>query len=242
MRWNLPVPALTAILLLFCGTASADDTITMEEDSYELTPVLSDLFGLDTVYNLTLSSNEGNVKARAEGDRINISSGGNWYGTCELTYRYDDGSDNHNGSMAVEVTPVNDPPEILNVDHNLEGEVLKNPFNATVKARDVDGDPLTYLWLLDGEEIPGDRNITYYIYPNERNLTLVVSDGKGGETTMSWNVEADPPPGWGEKPDNSRNRLIFWVIFGSGGLIFTGGLVWVYFSGKREDESDGSDD
>jgi hypothetical protein len=99
----------------------------------------------------------------------------------------------------------------------------------------MDGDQLEIIWYIDQEKIGEGPDIQYYIYPGRKNLTVVVDDGSGGTVSTWIDIDPLPPPGWGEEPDNTRNRIIFWSIFGSGGLIFAALTAWVFLSrGKDE--------
>lgn len=237
MRREPLLISFVVVSILVSSGASGSETIELEEDSFVLTSeTVYSILGSDGISNLTFITTEPNVSADMEGDRINISSGNNWHGSCELIYFFDEGGVDHNGTLNLEVIPINDPPEIIDISHNLDGNVLENPYNATVHAFDADGDQLLYSWYLDGERIPGGSNITYYIYPDQSNLTLIVTDGNGGQVSRSWDLEILPPPGWGEEPDNTRNRTIFWIIFGSGGLIFLLAILWAFFSNYRREE------
>jgi len=124
--------------------------------------------------------------------------------------------------------PDNSPPVILSVAGIPDDGILTGPLNASVEWKDDDNDTVTVRWLLDGEQIGEGATITRYIYPGRKNLTVTLDDGNGGLTHRSWTLDPDPPEGWDDRPDNARNRIIFWTIFGMGGMLFAVALVWYY--------------
>ncbi len=126
----------------------------------------------------------------------------------------------------------NSPPESIIINGIPEDGRIENPLNASVSFEDPDGDNVSVTWLIDGEEVGTGYNIRRYVYPGKHNLTAVLDDGNGSVVRVSRTLDPIPPPGWRDKPDNRRNELIFWVIFGSGGVIFALSAAWIWL--KRE--------
>ena len=116
----------------------------------------------------------------------------------------------------------------LTVEGIPEDGVLENPLNATVTIDNADPSNWTVEWILDGEIVDEDRHIQRYIYPGIHNLTIRAESDDGEIRTASFLLDPIPPPGWGEEVDQKRNDLIFWLIFGSGGLIFGLAALWLW--------------
>jgi len=166
-----------------------------------------------------------------DGGIIELTPEENWWGEANLTIS----NATEMLVIPIRVRPVNDAPELGDIV--IEGDPLSlvNPLIASINATDVDGDQLEITWYLDQEEMGIGPKIQYYIYPGRKNLTVVVNDGNGGILSTWAIVDPLPPPGWGEEPDNTRNRIIFWTIFGSGAFLFTALTSWVFLSkGKNE--------
>ena len=224
-----PVAPVMISILLISGAVSGDRSVSFDEDGWKLTPfTLDELIPNSSAWEVHVRNGE--ISAAIEGERINITGSSDWWGEGEIEVTA-------NGStvlILVTVNPVNDLPAIENVSAAMEEGEWRNPINASAEAYDVDGDPLTYSWFVDGEKILEGRNITWYLFPGTHELTLLVEDGNGGSASMNWTVTARAPPGWDDEPDNDRNRIMFWLIFGAGGVIFTAALIWV-FKERREE-------
>jgi hypothetical protein len=231
---NMGVALLLLIILL--PPALGASSIEFDEDTISVYDRAENtFFPGETMDDLDIDVDREEISLDIDGGRIEIIPRENWWGEANLTIS--------NGTeeliIPIHVNQVNDSPEVL--DLIIEGDplALVNPLRAGINATDIDGDDLTTTWYLDGEEIGTGPEIQYYIYPGRRNLTVVVDDGNGG-TVSTWAV-LDPvsPPGWGEEPDNTRNRIIFWSIFGSGAMIFTVLTAWVFLSRGKDDEGRG---
>ena len=133
---------------------------------------------------------------------------------------------------------MNDAPEILDVTLNGDPASLENPVIYNISYFDVDGDPISIKWYLDGEEMSTGAHGQRYIYPDQNNLTVVIDDGNGGIDSMTVIVHTIPPEGWGDEPDNTRNRIIFWTIFGTAGVILLAAMVWVLFRPEYRERDD----
>ncbi len=132
----------------------------------------------------------------------------------------------------------NTPPENIEITGIPSDGRIENPLNASVTFTDPDGDEVTTTWLLDGEEIGSGNSIQRYVYPGRHNLTVVLDDGNGSVVQVSRTLDPIPPPGWNDEPDNRRNELIFWSIFGAGGMIFGAVAAWIWLSkGPSDDQN-----
>ena len=128
----------------------------------------------------------------------------------------------------------NSPPQNVEINGIPEDGRIENPLNATVSFIEPDGDVVSIRWLLDGEEIATGQSVRRYVYPGTYNLTVELNDGNGSVVKMSRILDPIPPPGYGEKPDNRKNDLIFWSIFGAGGIIFALTAAWIWL---KKDEN-----
>lgn len=109
---------------------------------------------------------------------------------------------------------------------------LINPLRATINVTDPENATIT--WFLDGEEIGTGTTIQRYVYPGLHNLTVKIEYDNGTIISRTFELDPVPPPGWEEEPDNRKNRIIFWLIFGSGGIVFAAFAAWLWL--KKDDK------
>ena len=90
------------------------------------------------------------------------------------------------------VTPPNKPP----VTVGLAGDRIKVSRYRTARVRciveDQDGDELNYIWSATGGKVDGEGADVQWIAPSQAAnhvVTVIVSDGKGGEAEASVNFE-----------------------------------------------------
>ncbi len=132
----------------------------------------------------------------------------------------------------------NTPPEDIEIIGIPSDGRIENPLNASVTFSDPDGDEVNITWLLDGEEIGTGNSIQRYVYPGRHNLTVVLDDGNGSVVQVSRILDPIPPSGWNDEPNNNKNDLIFWSIFGAGGIIFGAVAAWIWLSkGPSDDQN-----
>ena len=73
----------------------------------------------------------------------------------------------------------------------MEGaQVTLNGANST----DPDNDPLTFLWLVDGQEMGQSAIIESKLGIGSHLIRLTVNDGRGRSATTTANIEITPPP------------------------------------------------
>ncbi len=96
------------------------------------------------------------------------------------------------GQQPPPVTPStpsgNQSPEISSLTANPPGVSCGGSSMVKCIATDPDGDAVYYSWSASGGDISGSGDTVTWIAPNESgnyNITVVVSDDKGGETTSS---------------------------------------------------------
>ncbi|MFK7957351.1 MAG: Ig-like domain-containing protein [Lysobacterales bacterium] len=115
----------------------------------------------------------------------------NWHGTTSFTFRAsDDRSSSQAGTVAIEITPVNDPPTIefvaLDTDDPATAEVEVTagyPANFTFRFNDVDD---VDLHRFDVTWSPGDAVETDVLSPSAGNASpLLVAMSKGGDVAAS---------------------------------------------------------
>ncbi len=227
------VGAVIISLVILLPAAAGASSVDLDEDTtFVYDRAEEGFFPGELMDDLDIEVDQDGISLDIDGGRIEIIPRENWWGEANMTIS--------NGTeeliIPIHVRPVNDAPQIINLTIEGDPKALVNPLVASLDATDIDGDHLDITWYLDQDEIGEGPEIQYYIYPGRKNLTVVVDDGKGG-TTSTWTyLDPIPPPGWGEEPDNTRNRIIFWSIFGSGAIIFTALTAWVFLSRGRDDE------
>ncbi|SMC21489.1 VCBS repeat-containing protein, partial [Andreprevotia lacus DSM 23236] len=143
-----------------------------------------------------------------------INSDGNWTYTPGKDYNGQDSfvvlvSDGKGGTdtvtINVTVTPVNDNPVLVDSNGNPVGQDQNattpedTPVSGKVVATDVDGDALSYGKGSDPAHgsvtVNADGNWTYTPgkdYNGKDSFTITVSDGHGGSTTLTVNVDVTP--------------------------------------------------
>jgi len=103
------------------------------------------------------------------GNLIDITPEYNWNGISCVTIQASDGELSANKSFAITVTPVNDPPTIINFYPMINPKIAVNESQKfTVTAIDVDHDVLEYCWYLNDSMV--NENESNYIYiPSQEN-------------------------------------------------------------------------
>lgn len=94
-------------------------------------------------------------------------------------------------TLTMGVVP-NNPPVIVSLEAEDTGCRRSFPVAIDCIAYDHDGDELTYRWIATGGEIKEEGPFVLWISPDELGIytiTAQVSDGKGGETEESLDIE-----------------------------------------------------
>jgi len=138
----------------------------------------------------------------ADGDRLNFTwaaTGGDFsgvgptiiwkappnYGTYTITVTVDDGKGG-SAQRALDITVgANQSPIISSLVANPSGILYGGSTLLTCIASDPDGDVVRYSWTASEGSITGVGNKVTWIAPNKGgsfNITVIISDGKGGET------------------------------------------------------------
>jgi hypothetical protein len=125
------------------------------------------------------------------GDFVGVGPSVTWkappnYGTYTITVAVDDGKGGSvQGSLDI-VVGANQSPIISSLDANPSGILYGGSTVLTCIASDPDGDAVTYSWTASEGSITGVGNKVTWIAPSKGgsfNITVIVSDGKGGKTT-----------------------------------------------------------
>jgi hypothetical protein len=108
------------------------------------------------------------------------------YGTYTITVTVEDGK----GGSAQASLPItvgaNQAPVISSLAANPSGVLYGGTTTITCVATDPDGDSIDYGWSASEGDISGVGNVVTWVAPEKGgdfDVTVIVSDGKGGETT-----------------------------------------------------------
>jgi len=242
MKFLVKVVTGLIVLAVLSRTVSAEEDFTMEEDSSFQTEItIFEILNVSSEEFLGLTSYQENVAVSLVDGYLNITTTGNWNGVASIGYNYIENGTSVAKKWTLNVTPVNDAPEVLNISLSGDPEELENPVTYSVSYIEVDGDAITVTWSIDNLPAGEGDAVTRYVFPDQRNLTVIIDDGNGGTDTMSVTIHTVPPEGWGDEPDNTRNRIIFWVIFGSAGLILLAAATWVILAPSKKRSDEGQD-
>jgi Bacterial Ig domain len=142
------------------------------------------------------------VAQDADGDQLNFTwsaTGGSFsgsgptvdwkapsaYGTYVITVAVDDGKGGTVQSSVPVTVGANQSPIISSFTANPSGTLYGGTTLLTCIANDPDSDVLTYSWSASAGSISGVGNRVTWIAPSKSgsfNITVLVSDGKGGQT------------------------------------------------------------
>ncbi|MBN1389416.1 MAG: hypothetical protein JXA22_02120 [Candidatus Thermoplasmatota archaeon] len=228
MRFPPVVPTIVLVICLLSSIVSAEDDFTIEEDSSLLSEEsVNEILGLDNDTVVSIYTYDENITISLVDGHLNIMTAVDWNGITLIGYNYIEDHTLVDGAWTLNVTPVNDAPEIINITLSGDPDNLENPVTYSVVYMDADGDEIMVSWSLGEDDAGEGVTVTRYVFPDQNDLTVVVDDGNGGSDTMNISIHTIPPKGWGDEPDNTRNRIIFWSIFGSAGLILLVAVWWV---------------
>ena len=107
------------------------------------------------------------------------------YGTYTITVTIDDGKGGTT-QRSLEITVgANQAPQISSLSANPSGVLYGGSTRVTCIASDPDGEEVRYSWEASGGSISGVGNEVTWVAPSKGgsyNITVIVSDNKGGET------------------------------------------------------------
>ncbi|MGD0351953.1 MAG: PKD domain-containing protein [Dehalococcoidia bacterium] len=198
----LVVLAVMTMLWGACAKESPPPPVTTPVPTGNQPPVISSLLAQNQQLYPSGTTEIQCIAQDADGDRLDFkwaATGGNFsgagaiviwqappnYGTYTVTVTVDDGK---GGSMQASL-PVtvgaNQSPAISELVANPSGILYGGSTTLTCMATDPDGDVVRYSWSSSEGSITGVGNKVTWIAPSKGgnyNVTVVVSDGKGGET------------------------------------------------------------
>ncbi len=108
------------------------------------------------------------------------------YGTYDVTVVVEDGKGGMAQASLTMTVGANQPPQISSLVANPSNILYANSATITCIASDPDGDVVRYSWSASEGSISGVGEKVTWVAPNKGgnfNITVIVSDGKGGETT-----------------------------------------------------------
>ena len=199
----LVVLAIVAMLGSACGPSEAPPSPPPPTPGGNQPPVISSL----TAAQMQIYPN-GNteiqcVASDADGDRIDFKwacTGGSFtgagptvtwkapehYGTFDISVTVEDGKGGMAQASVTLTVGANQPPLISSLTGDPSGVLYGGTATITCIASDPDGDVVSYSWSASEGTISGVGEKITWKAPNKGgdfNITVLVSDGKGGETT-----------------------------------------------------------
>jgi hypothetical protein len=194
--------AVVAMLGGACGPKEQPMPVTPPTPSGNQPPIISSLLAQSEQLYPSGNTEIQCIAQDADGDKLDFKwacTGGKFsgagpiviwqappnYGTYTITVTAEDGK---GGSMQASL-PVtvgaNQSPAISELVANPSGILYGGSTTLTCMATDPDGDVVRYSWSASEGSITGVGNRVTWIAPNKGgnyNITVVVSDGKGGES------------------------------------------------------------
>jgi hypothetical protein len=198
----LVVLAVMTMLWGACAKEPPPPPVTTPVPTGNQPPVISSLLAQSEQIYPSAKTEVQCVAQDADGDRLDFKwacTGGNFsgagpiviwnappnYGTYTITVTVEDGK---GGSMQASLpitVGANQSPAISELVANPSGILYGGSTTLTCIATDPDGDVVRYSWSASEGSITGVGNKVTWVAPNkggDYNVTVVVSDGKGGET------------------------------------------------------------
>jgi hypothetical protein len=199
----LVVLAVVAMLGAACGRQATPPTPPMPTGNQP--PVILSLVAQNQQLYPSGNTEIQSIAQDADGDRLNFTwaaTGGDFsgagptiiwkappnYGTYTITVTVDDGKGGSvQASLPITVS-ANQSPIISSLSPSPSSILYGGSAVLTCIASDPDGDVVRYSWSASAGNITGVGNKVTWIAPNKGgsfNITVIVSDGKGGETRGS---------------------------------------------------------
>jgi len=198
----LVVLVVVALFGFACGPKQEPMPVTPPMPSGNQPPVISSLLAQSTQLYPSGKTEVQCIAQDANGDKLDFKwacTGGDFsgagpiviwqappnYGTYTITVTVDDGKGGSVRASLEMTVGANQSPVISELVANPSGMLYGGSTTLTCIATDPDGDVVRYSWLASEGSITGVGNKVTWIAPNKGgnyNITVVVSDGKGGET------------------------------------------------------------
>jgi len=120
-------------------------------------------------------------------------------GSYNITVTVTDGRGGEDTDYTIIAVRANKSPTITSLIADADWTLLSGSLQVTCDASDRDGDELSYEWTASGGDISGTGAVVNWTAPQEVgtcNVTVVVTDGYGGEDTWSviLSVATGTPP------------------------------------------------
>jgi hypothetical protein len=185
----LPIPDAPRVLL-------EDVELTVMEDDrgieFDLSTMFIDPDGGRLRYHVTEGT--GNALFIVIGDTLVIDTLPDYHGIVTLTIEAIADEQRVTSSLLLTILSVVDPPTILSADPDGDISMTEGETRILmVTAEDVEGGALTYVWYLDGVEVPGEELprmelVTNFSYPRLVLVTIRVSNG-AKDSFWNWSVQ-----------------------------------------------------
>ncbi len=203
-------------------TGTGDNKTTPED-----TPVSGAVNGADVdgdALTFTKASEpvNGSVTVATDG-KYTYTPNANYVGTDNFTIHISDGQNSITVTVSITVTPVNDVPAGSGDTRSTSEDT---PVNGSVTGTDTDGDQLTFSTSMQPNHgsVTVNPNGTYTYTPNPDyngpdSFTILVSDGKGGTTTIPVNITVTPgndaPAGKGDSQTTKEETPVSGAVRGT---------------------------
>ncbi|MDD4042799.1 MAG: ExeM/NucH family extracellular endonuclease [Anaerolineaceae bacterium] len=160
----------------------ADQTVTTDEDeALDITLMVADLYPQPATLSWVINSDPANGTLSGTAPNLTYTPDANWYGTDSFTYSVHDGTLGSNvATVTINVTSVNDAPT---AEDQAVTTAEDTPVDITLEAADIEGDPLTFLVVVEplhGEVVIVGNVATYTPDPDyfgADNFTFKANDG-----------------------------------------------------------------
>lgn len=235
MKWGLAILIIFLLAIIPSSTSGLVVVRMNEDSSFQMNETVHKIFNLTENTTFQMEMIPDIIEVNEVEGSLNFTPVENWFGLFEISFTFNTSGNITYDMILVNVTNVNDDPTIQEILLNGDPSTLANPVAAILNYTDIDSDDVEIIWYLDEEEIGKGETVQRYIYPDQNNLTVVIDDGNGGMDSMTVTIHTIPPKGWGDGPDNTKNRIIFWIIFGSAGTILLAAMIWVLFRPESKD-------
>ncbi|MEA3559917.1 MAG: tandem-95 repeat protein [Candidatus Thermoplasmatota archaeon] len=195
---------------------TAPSVITMEEDTsmeIDLGEWFSDPDGDELIFTIEISCGSC-ISMELNGSLFTLEPSPNWYGNAYLSINVSDGTDQIVTGITVEVSPVNDAPQMIPILllNMTEDQDIYLPLE-DLHPSDQEGDQLFWSISSISDELWSvslPSNDTIHIRPSvdrfgTANFTISLEDGRGGRTGSTVLIDIEPvndppllnvPPNW----------------------------------------------
>ena len=195
--------AVVAMLVGACGPREASTPVAPPMPSGNQPPVVSSLVAEKMQLYPSGNTEIQCIAQDADGDQLDFKwacTGGGFsgagpiviwkappnYGTYTITVTVEDRKGGSAQASLTITVGANQSPQISSLVASPSGVLYGGSTTLTCIATDPDGDVVRYSWSASEGSITGVGNKVTWIAPNKGgnyNITVIVSDGKGGETT-----------------------------------------------------------